>query len=315
MSEEKQTEQKKINNSNKFQETKLTESNEINMDLKSKSIIKYNNNILSNNQPKNNTKSSLQIIKDINNDMDFISRKIKSNPLINLNLSENNLKNSTVYNSFTNNNFSNNNDYNYNNGKNNDNQISKEEIQNIINKANEYIKKKIDDNKTYNIIIVPNNDHKKYENKFCQSDEHYNNNYIKNYNTINNHNFEYSKDNGFQNFKNNYTQNINNCYKFTNSKTNSSFTIDTNITNSKIKKIDDLYDFTSNPKRKPMIYMQPESKEKVNYKYTIKPNDIRNLYNNRYNNNNINNSHNLENFRRINLKGINKAMDVLMEKI
>ena len=338
----------KENNSNKFQETKLMEKNEINMDLKSKSILN-NNNILNNNKTNYNTKSSLQIIKDINNDMDLISKNFKSNPLINLNLINNDLKNTIIYDPFnTNNNYSQN-EYNYNNNnKNNENQISKEEIQNIINKANEYINKNIESKKTYNIIIVPNNSYKKYENKFCQSDEHYSNDYIKNYNNNNqnfdnsksngiknynnnqnfdnyksngiknynnNQKFDKSKSNGIKNFKRKYSRNIDNCYKNTNSKIGCSFTIDTNITNSKIKMIDDLYDFTSNPKKKPMVYRQPESKNQYNYKFNRKSSDARYLYNNRYNK--YNNMNNLDNgpFQKIDLKGINKAIDVLMEKI
>ena len=329
MTEEKSTEPKKIVNeekikneikeisSNKFQEAKLLETNEINMDLKPKSIIKDNNNIFNKNQINYNTKSSLQIIKDINSEMDFISKKLKSNSFKNLNFSNNNLKNSNFYNYFNGNNKynDNNNDYsNYNNVKNNDNQISQEEIQHIINKANEYINKINENSKEYNIIIIPNNNHKKYENKFCQSDEHYNKVHMNNYNnSIQNYN--YSKENGIQNMKDNFNQNID--YKITNSKINSSSSIDTNIVNSKDKMINDLYNLKNNLKRKPKVYRQHESKDQNNFKYN-KSNDIRNLYNNNYNknnnNNDINNLDNSNNFRRFNVKGINKAMDVLTEK-
>ena len=300
--------------------------------------LNENNNFTSRfTDPINRPYQSLQLLSNINNEMDSLSKTLNTKfslyssnlPSLynsNFNLNYNDNLNSNYLPSFLNIN------YNYNNYDKEDFEIKELLIRaNKIIKDNE-IKLKLNNNNLNNNYNLNNSNGgvKKYENKITQYEENINKNENNNSNNISlnnnnsylNYDFYKDKNNNYpdhvinnnlytiqqssNNFQNNYSNNnninenyyknrkqksINNGIQLLNKKDflnnnfemNNNYKINDNIAfnqyqdynkiksqkndgnsidisfNNKTKKIEDLYKYTNNPRRKPMVYTQPDS--------------------------------------------------------
>jgi len=297
---------KKDNNSNKENknEQKLENSNNI--------IFNGNDITVGNISQK---KSTIQILMEISTDMESLSSHIdKTIPIKPLEpVKQNN--------------------YNYNDNYNANitfHNMDKEdlEIKKLINQANE-----LSNNSKLNNNI---NQFKSYEDKCCQSDEDVNNEFYNheeekepfdnnniNYNSINERRNEFPYDpnrhlgyyNNLNNNKrqisnNNYQNRPNNNYGY-NQNNNASFN------SLRIKKMDELYSLSSNTRKQPIIYTQPQSsnntmRNKMIDKYddNFGLNEINDV-NNRNGQDNFNNQkYDNENYETNNYENTNKNNDL-----
>ena len=116
------------------------------------------------------------------------------------------------------------------------------------------------------------------------------------------------------------TQNINNHYlnKQENYIDHNDNFFDNSISN-RIKKIEDLYKYTNNPRRRPMIYSQPDSTPLNNNIISKRRNySVDTNYKNYNGNNSISNDNNYlekNSYLRFDQEGVNRAIDILKGKI
>jgi hypothetical protein len=223
------------------------------------------------------------------------------------------------------------------------------EIKRLINKANELSQNSILNNKNN---VIEKKEPKTFEDKYCQSDDEIENEYNNQKNAENkkeendnNSQEEYSNNKNenrypydpykhlgyYNDLKNNNNNNIN--IDNNNNENNNNNEKDNNISYSytRVKKMEDLYNRSPNsPKRQPIIYIQPESKNNIANNIRINNQSMINLANNNnednnnsngkrnftwnnFNNNN-NNKNDNNNYQRFRPSNITQAMDILLDK-
>ena len=279
--------------------------------------IKFNNNINNSNSLKKfenkiTQSDEINFKKYLNNKSNFFNNNINNiNNNINLN-DDYNLNNN--YN--LNNKFNTKTDF-FKNKNNNNNFMDFENNNNIykLNNKYNYNKNELDIDKDF-YRINNNRNRELLENNYRERKNKSINNPIRlNRNDfMNNNNEEINNDNNNIIFKKYQNFNISTSQK------NDGNSIDFSI-NNKTKKIEDLYKFTNNPRRRPMVYTQPDSRP-INNKLSSRIERGSNGENNFKNNNGSystvrdNNNYLKKNsYLRFDNEGVNLAMDILNGKI
>ena len=334
-SEEEKNKKKEKKKEEKFEEQKLIPSNEIKIDLSNTQNNNNNNNNFNFNNNNNLNfeikKNIFQILNEINNDMEILSKEInstlkfvdskkpsfsykneeedlqtllkKANDLckeIDLNHKKTENKAIQSDDEFDFKKF-NNNDYNNNNYQN-----TLKDFPYDPNKNRDY----------YNSLNESMQNYQQQQNNYYQNNNNFNN--FPNNNNNNNNNFyslpQPNLNNNFPLMSNNNNINNNNFMTNNNNNNNNNFLNRfNNIGSSRVKRIDDLYRNQYNSNRGPSIYTQPETNKLnpvlLNKQNNLPPKIIPQ-------NNDFNNINSMSNrpFERNKPGSIAQAMDILLDK-
>ena len=265
--------------------------------------------------------------------IDNTDNKIKLNSILNRNVKkyenkicqsgEPNIKHFNDNYNYTNTN------YNFNTSsdlyKNNNNNISNYDINNNNNNYN-YNKYRNQNNKKYklntNSFLENNIDNEEISDNYYKNEKQkkINNNYNNfNRNDYLDNNMNTNKTNNHYNNNDNVIFKTYQDFNHSNSKKKDDISLDYSIKN-RTKKIEDLYKYTNNPRRKPMVYSQPDSaplNSNISGRqrnYSVENSNYKNNNNGDYSISRDNIFNKKKSYLRFDNEGVNRAIDILNGK-